>query len=368
MEVGGPRAPKIALVHHWLVTMRGGERVFEAIAELFPSAEVFTLVCDRLKVSRTLQERRIHSSLLQRLPRARQWYPYYLPLFPIVTSRIDLRKYDLIVSSDAATVKGVRAGDVPHICYCHTPMRYVWQGYDTYRRTAGPLGRYALQALRKPLCEWDFNAAQRVTKFVANSRNVQKRIQECYGRDSSVIYPPVDTELFNIAEGNGAGAAETFLTVSHLTPHKRVDLLVDAFNRCRRRLTIIGDGPERSRLEQRAGANIRFLGAQPDDAVVRAMQQCRAFVFAGEEDFGIVMAEAHASGKPVIALGRGGAMEIVEAGKTGIFFEDQTVESLLDALHQFDRSTFSPAVIRESALRFGRDRFLREIAEVVAQV
>jgi glycosyltransferase involved in cell wall biosynthesis len=368
MEVSWSRDPKIALVHHWLVAMRGGERVLEALAELFPSADLFTLVCDRSKIPAELGRRHIHSSLLQRFPRSTEWYRYYLPFFPIATERLDLAGYDLILSSDAATVKGVRSGTAPHICYCHTPMRYVWQGYETYRRAAGPVGRHALQAFRKRLCRWDYEAAQRVTHFVANSRNVQERIQKCYGRESRVIYPPVDTERFNIAAADESPASETFLTVSHLVPYKRVDLLVDAFNKCRRPLTIIGDGPERSRLEHRAGANIRFLGAQPDVSVVNAMQRCRAFVFAGEEDFGIVMAEAQACGKPVLALGRGGATEIVEPGVTGILFEDQSTDGVLDALEQFDRSRFDPQQIRESALRFSRGRFLREFSEFVAQV
>src|SRR5262245_35669600 len=170
--------PEIALVHHWLVTMRGGEQTFEAIAELFPSADVFTLVCDRTAISEFLNTRNIQSSVLQRFPKARQWYRYYLPFFPFATQRLDLSGYKLIVSSDAATVKGVRGGQATHVCYCHTPMRYIWHNYQIYRRAAGMVGRYALRAFRKRLCEWDYAAAQRVTHFVANSRTVQNRIKE----------------------------------------------------------------------------------------------------------------------------------------------------------------------------------------------
>jgi glycosyltransferase involved in cell wall biosynthesis len=354
-----------ALVHHWLVTTRGGERVFEALAELFPSADLFTLVCDKSKIPTSLQSRRIHSSLLQRLPRATEWYRYYLPFFPFATERMDLTGYDVIISSDAATVKGVRGGEATHICYCHTPMRYVWSGYETYRR-AGLPGR-ALGAFRKRLCRWDYEAAQRVTLFVANSRTVQRRIKECYGRESCVIYPPVDTERFSPSwmMPNGARRGESFLVVSPLVPYKRVDLLIEAFNKCRRPLTIIGDGPERRKLEPLAGPTIRFLGAQPDAAVVTAMQQCRAFVFAGEEDFGIVMAEAQACGTPVIAFGRGGAAEIVSPGVTGLLFEEQSVDSVLAALDEFERMTFDPQEIRRSALRFGRQRFLQEFSDLV---
>lgn len=357
---------RTALVHHWLVTMRGGERVLEALAELFPSGDIFTLVCDRSRISSSLRARTIRSSLLQRFPGASQWYRYYLPFFPFATRSLNLSEYDLVISSDAATVKGARCGNATHICYCHTPMRYVWQGYETCHRAAGPLERRALRFFRNGLREWDYKAAQRVTHFVANSKNVQRRIQECYGRESRVIYPPVNCERFVIDSQNPQGQ-ESFLVVSQLVSYKGIDLLVDAFNRCGRRLTVIGDGPERGRLEARARENIRFLGSRSDADVVEAMQKCRAFVFAGEEDFGIVMAEAQACGKPVIALGRGGANEIVEPGVSGILFEEDSVESLLDAIDRFDLTTFDPIAIRESALRFGRERFLREFAELVTE-
>jgi glycosyltransferase involved in cell wall biosynthesis len=358
---------RTALVHHWLVATRGGERVFEAIAQLFPSADLFTLVCDKSRMPQSLSARRVRSSFLQYLPRATQWYRYYLPLFPVATERLDLAGYDLIVSSDAATVKGVRSGKAMHICYCHTPMRYVWNGYETYRRMAGPVSRYALGAFRQSLCRWDYEAAQRVTLFVANSRNVQKRIRECYGRDSDVIYPPVDIDRFSIGPEEKR-SEDCFLVVSPLVSYKRVDLLVDAFNKCRRNLLVIGDGPEREKLESRAGSTVRFLGAQSDAGVVEAMQRCRAFVFAGEEDFGIVMAEAQACGKPVIAFGRGGAAEIVIPSRTGVLFEEQSIDSLIDALDQFDRKSFDPLAIRGSSLRFGRERFLREFGELAGRI
>jgi glycosyltransferase involved in cell wall biosynthesis len=359
--------PRTALVHHWLVTTRGGERVFEALAELFPTADLFSLVCDKAKVPVSLRGRHIQTSMLQHFPKAAEWYRYYLPFFPAATERLKLKGYDVIISSDAATVKGVRCGDALHICYCHTPMRYVWSGYDTYRRAAGPVGGHALKAFRGRLCRWDYDAAQRVTLFVANSRNVQRRIKDYYGRESSVIYPPVDTERFTIGREGGLQGG-SFLVVSELVPYKRVDLLIDAFNECGKPLTVIGDGPERRRLEKRAGPAVRFLGAQSDADVVRAMQQCRAFVFAGEEDFGIVMAEAQACGKPVVALGRGGAVEIVRPGLTGILFAEESAGSILAALDQFTRIPFDPLEIRKSALRFSRDRFLREFSQLVTSL
>ncbi len=269
MEVNTPQAQKIALVHHWLVTMRGGERVLEALAELFPSADLFTLVCDRTRISAELGRRRIHTSLLQRFPKSTEWYPYYLPFFPLATRRLDVSGYNLIISSDAATVKGVHVdAGATHICYCYTPMRYVWTGYESYRRAASPLTRWALSAVRGSLCRWDYDAAQRVTHFVAISRTVQKRIKDCYGRESVVIYPPVDTGRFQVSSSEPE--RDFFLVVSQLVPYKRIDLLVEAFNRCGRPLAVIGDGPERQRLQQSAKPNIQFLGSQSETDVVKS--------------------------------------------------------------------------------------------------
>lgn len=366
MQVSTSARPSTALVHHWLVTMRGGERVLEALAVLYPSADLFTLVCDPSNISSTLTQHRIHTSLLQHFPKATRWYRYYLPFFPLATERLDLSGYDLIISSDAATIKGVRCDPgAVHICYCHTPMRYVWNGYGTYYRAAGRITRNSLSAIRSRLCRWDYEAAQRVTHFVANSKNVQSRIRDCYGRESIVIYPPVDTDRFVIGLTQEP-EPRFYLIVSQLVPYKRVDLVIDAFNRCGRRLIVIGDGPDRRKLERAARPNIRFLGSQSQAVVVSAMQECKAFVFAGEEDFGIVMAEAQASGKPVIAFGRGGAVEIVTSGVTGILFEEQSADALVQAIERFEGVTFSPAEIRRSALRFERKRFVSEFAEVVA--
>lgn len=353
---------KVALVHHWLVAQRGGEHVFNALLEIFPHADVFTLVYDAHGAPINLRGRRVHTSFLQRLPRARRWYPYFLPLFPRATESLDLSDYDLVVSSDAATVKGVRTRqDAVHICYCHTPMRYVWSGYETYRRQSGALGRLFLPAFAERLRRWDFDAAQRVTHFVANSQTVADRIRRYYCRESIVIYPPVDTDFF-VPLADGRPSDEFFLTVSQLVPYKRIDLIVGAFSHCGLPLVVIGEGPERERLERSAKPNIRFLGPQPADVLLRHMQSARAFVFAGEEDFGIVMAEALASGTPVIAYGRGGATEIVQNRRTGILFNDQTPESLLQALEEMQKVRFPEVDLRASVVRFGRARFTQELS------
>lgn len=345
--------------------MRGGERVLEALAELFPSADLFTLVCDRSVLPTALSRMRIRTSFLQSLPRSTQWYPYFLPLFPAATEQLDLRGYDLVISSDAATMKGVRVdADATHICYCHTPMRCLWSGYQTYYQASGPVGRLGLSAIRNRLCRWDHEAAQRVSRFVANSQAVHERIQNCYGRKSVVIYPPVDTARF-IPSPFGRPRDEYFLLVSQLVPYKRVDLVVEAFNQCGKPLVVIGDGPERSKLQRRARTNIQFKGSQPQLRVIESMQRCKAFVFAGEEDFGIVMAEAQACGTPVVALGKGGATEIVEDNSTGILFEEASEDSLLAALERLDKTSFDPECIRTSALRFTRWRFSEEFYSLI---
>jgi glycosyltransferase involved in cell wall biosynthesis len=361
------RGKRIALVHHWLVTMRGGERVLESLAELFPSADLFTLVCDQGILPSTLNRFRIRCSFLQRFPRATRWYRYYLPLFPFATRQLDLRGYDLVITSDAAMMKGIRTdGGATHVCYCHTPMRCLWGGYETYRQSAGRVTRYALSAVRNRLCLWDYDAARRVDYFVANSENVKNRIQKFYNRDSFVIYPPVDTQRFVI--GPRPGRENFFLVVSQLVPYKRIDLVVEAFTKCKRPLVIIGDGPERSMLERRAGRNIRFEGSLPQAEVVKAMQRCKAFVFAGEEDFGIVMAEAQACGTPVVALGKGGALEIVEDNLTGALFNEASADSLVEALDRVDNIAFDAKRVRASALRFTRQRFEDNFSSLIRQV
>ena len=359
---------RIALVHHWLVTMRGGERVLEALAELFPLADLFTLVCDRAILPSSLSQLQIRTSLVQCLPRSTRWYRYYLPLFTIATRQLDLRGYDLIISSDAAIIKGVRIDSkATHICYCHTPMRCLWSGYETYRRAAGRLTSFALSAVRNHLRQWDYEAAQHVDYFVANSKNVRDRIRRFYSRESLLVYPPVDTQRF-VVTPRPSRRDSFFLVVSQLVPYKRIDLIVDAFTRCKRPLVVVGDGPERPRLERRVGKNIRFTGSVSQKEVVEAMQRCKAFVFAGEEDFGIVMAEAQACGTPVIALGKGGAQEIVEDKLTGVLFNDESVDSLLEALDRLDHLSFDERLIRSSALRFTRQRFREGLSSLVRQI
>lgn len=365
MRITSTAGLRTALAHHWLVTQRGGESVFDAILEMFPGAPVVTLVYDDRRPTSSLRERTVRTSIVQKFPRAHRWYPYYLPLFPWATQRLDLSDFQLVISSDAATMKGVRtAPGALHICYCHTPMRYVWSGYDDYARQLGPLGRVLFPWLAERLRRWDFEAAQRVTRFVANSQVVASRIREFYGRECTVIYPPVDTDYF-VPDPRAHRSGNYYVLVSQLVPYKRADLVVDAFNRSGRRLLVIGEGSERPNLERRAGPNVEVLGPQPREVIRRHLQSCRGFVFAGEEDFGIVMAEALACGAPVLAFGRGGAEEIVEDARTGTLFKEQNVDSLLEGLTIFEKQRFDRREIRHSALRFNRERFMNEFSSLV---
>lgn len=307
----------------------------------------------------------MRSSFLQKLPGAARWHRYYLPLYPAATQHLDLRGYDLVISSDAAVIKGVRTdAGATHICYCHTPMRCLWVE-DRASRAEPSIARLPLAMLRGRFRQWDYEAAQRVTHFVANSHHVQSRIRKSYGRESVVIYPPVDTGRF--VPGPPHSARESFfLAVSHLVPYKRIDLIVDAFNQCKRPLMLIGEGPEQRRLARRAGRNIKFLGSLPKSEVIDLMQRCRSLVFAGEEDFGIVMAEAQACGTPVIALNKGGAREIITHGVTGVLFDNSSPESLLHAVKRFDDLPLDPRAARQAALRFARERFLVNFSSFAA--
>src|SRR5262245_39977326 len=300
---------KVALVHDWLTGMRGGERCLEVFCELFPDADLYTLLHVPGSVSPVIERRRIVTSFIQRLPGAAQGYRRYLPLFPLAVSRFDLRGYDLVLSSSHAVAKSAPVpAHTPHVCYCFTPMRYVWDLYDDYFvRFAGIPTRLLMPPLAAALRRWDRRTASRVRHFVAISRFVADRIRRAYGRSADVIYPPVDVSRFRIEETTG----DYYLVVSALAPYKRVDLAVEAASRLGRRLVVVGTGPEERRLRPLAGPHVEFLGWRDDADVADLYARCRALIFPAIEDFGITPLEAMASGRPVIALGRGGALETV---------------------------------------------------------
>jgi len=357
---------RVAIVHHWYVSTGGGERVAEALASLYPQADLFALVADPAHVPHSLAHRKLTTSFIDRLPFSRRFYRHLLPLYPLAVEQLDLTGYDLVLTSDSGPMKGVIVSpSAVHICYCHSPMRYLWDQYHSYRSQMGAMARAAFTTAAHYVRNWDQAAAQRVTRFAANSRYVAARIRQYYGRESTVIYPPVDTDSGRL---NGPHS-EAYLTVSRLTPYKRVDLLIEACNRLGRRLRIVGKGPEESRLRSMAGDSIEFLGKVGHETLWNEYARCCAFLYAAEEDFGMALVEAQACGRPVIALGRGGALESVvsldnaghRASCTGLFYFEQTAASAAAAIQRFELNEhrFQPAVICEHAARFSTQAFLR---------
>ncbi len=351
-----PPSNKIALVHDWLTGMRGGEKVLEVLCEMFPGAPVFTLLHNKGSVSTIIERHPIHTSFIQYLPLKRTKYRVYLPLFPRAIESFDFSAYKLILSTSHAVAKGaIPPRDALHVCYCHTPMRYVWDLYDEYfgEGRAGFITRTAMRFLAPKLRAWDVRTSDRVHTFIANSRNVAARIQTCYNRSSEILHAPVDTSVFQVATGNDG----SFLIVSALVPYKRIDLAIQACKKLDQPLNIVGTGPDEVKLRSMAGSNVRFLGWRSDADLARLYGQCRAVLFPGIEDFGIVPLEAMASGKPVVAFGRGGALETIIHGTTGVFFGEQTVESLVNAIRRLGQLKLDHFAIRRHAEGFDRASF-----------
>jgi glycosyltransferase involved in cell wall biosynthesis len=370
------RKPRIAIVHHWFVTWGGGESVAETLANLFPSADIFTLIADPEILPSQLRLRRLRESFLGRIPGARRYHRYLLPLYPLATARLDLTDYDLILSSDSGPIKGVITHpNAIHICYCHSPMRYLWDQYHSYTQEMKGIVRTVFTKIAPRVREWDFRAAQRVTHFLANSNFVAARIRQSYGRESSVIYPGIHSSRGKIADQ----IDDAYLFVGRLVPYKRVDLLIEACNRLKRRLRIIGVGPEEARLRAMAGNTVEFLGWQDADTLWQEYARCRGFLFAAEEDCGMVTLEAQACGRPVIAYGRGGSLETVvgfETGKevkqaaTGVFFPEQSVEAVVKAILSFEsvEKSFLPFSIQQRARSFDISCFSERIHQFVRGV
>jgi glycosyltransferase involved in cell wall biosynthesis len=354
-----------AIVHYWLLNRRGGEKVLDALCRLLPGADIFTLFCDRLTLSEEVRRHKITTSYLDSL---RRWHRNLLPLMPMALEAFDLRGYDLIVSSESGPAKGVLAPSTArHVCYCHTPMRYLWDLYPAYRNewTRSRIKRALMTPFAHYMRLWDYASASRVDTFIANSRNVQSRIWKTYRRESDVIYPPVDVETFHHER-----AEYYFLTVSELVPYKRIDLLVKHFTRTGQSLHIAGDGPDSQALRAIAGRNIRFLGRVSDEDLRDLYAHCRAFLMPGEEDFGITPVEALASGKPVIAFGRGGALETVPPFG-GVLFDRQDEESLAAAMSRFEQlePEIQPNRLQEWSLQFSTAEFERRMgAELASDV
>ncbi len=356
---------RVAIIHYWLLTMRGGERVLERLIRLFPEADIFTHVYDPSAVSELIRSRRVYTTFIQKLPGARRHYKKYLPLMPMALEELDLSAYDLVICSEAGPAKGViTTPNALQVCYCHSPMRYLWDQYPAYRAAAGPLTRLAMRWSFPQLRQWDTSSAARVDRFMANSSYIQKRIAKAYGRESVVVHPPVDTALFGVAEE----IEPRWLWVGQMTPYKRADLAVDAFNALGLPLLMVGDGEMAQDVRRRAGPNITIVPRMSFDDLRRAYARCRALVFTPEEDFGIVPVETMASGRPVLAYGKGGALDTIEPGKTGLFFRDQTIESLIDGVERMNAWAphFDPDVALASASRFSPENFDANFLSAVA--
>ncbi|MDF2569223.1 MAG: alpha-D-mannose-alpha(1-6)phosphatidyl myo-inositol monomannoside transferase [Sporomusa sp.] len=364
---------KTAIIHDWLVTYAGAERVLEQILKIYPNADIFSIVnflpeCDRSFIV----HKQVRTSFIQTLPLVQKMYRNYLPLMPLAIEQFDLSSYDLIISCSHAVAKGVITGpNQLHICYIHTPIRYAWDLQHQYLKEAGlergikgMLARGILHYIRN----WDYRTANGVDYFVANSRFIARRVWKVYRREADVIYPPVDVEKFTLSnETEGF-----YLTASRMVPYKKIDLIVEAFNQMPdKRLIVIGDGPDYSKIKSKAGKNVEFLGFKSTDVLKEYMQKARSFVFAAEEDFGITPVEAQACGTPVIAYGKGGALETINGidcdKPTGVFFASQTVEALMEAVQLFeaDIAKFKADDCRDNALRFSSERFRQEFSSFV---
>jgi len=351
---------KVAIVHYWLVGMRGGEKVIEALCEMYPQADIFTHVYVPEMVSDRIRQHRIIPTFINSLPRAARMYKTYLPLMPLALEQLDLRGYDLVISSESGPAKGIIAPcDAVHVCYCHTPMRYIWNMYHDYRKSAGLLTRLVMPPLAHYLRMWDVTSAARVDSFVANSATVASRIHRYYGADSVVIYPPVDTNAFSIVAPSEL--EDYYLMAGELVSYKRPDLAVRAFNEMKLKLVVIGGGEMLDEIRRLAGPTVTVMGPQPFTILKRHYARCRALVFPGEEDFGMVPVEAMASGRPVVAFGRGGATETVAAGVSGVFFAEQTVEAISSAVRNLADIAIDPEKIAAHASQFDRDRCFQKM-------
>jgi len=357
---------KIAIVHDWLTNMGGAERVVEAFHEIYPDAPIYTTVFNPKKLAPKFSQMDVHTSFIQKLPFAQTKYQKYLPFFPLAFEQFDLREYDVVISNSHCCAKGVVTNpETLHICYCSTPIRYAWDLYHEYmeREKLGWLSKKIIPLVMNYLRMWVVITVNRVDYFIANSNTIKQRIKKHYRRNSDVIYPPVNTSYYLTSDED----RDFFLVVSRFVPYKRIDLAIEAFNELGWPLVIIGDGPERKRLEKMAKPNINFLGRQSDEIVREHYAKCRAFIFPGEEDFGITPVEAQSAGRPVIAYGKGGALDTVTDGVTGILFKQQSKDSLVEALRKFETMSFNKQRIREHALKFDVEKFKQKIKQYIEE-
>jgi glycosyltransferase involved in cell wall biosynthesis len=356
-----PTEPRVALVHDFLLDVRGAERVFLALCDEFPDADLFTAVYDELGTEGRFADRRVHTSFLQRTKPTARTFRAMLPLYPYAIEALDLRGYDVVLSSSSAWAHGVIPEEnAVHVCYCHNPFRYAWNEREATLAARSAATRAALGVVFQRWRQWDWIAAQRVDTYVANSETTERRIARYFNRESEVIYPPVETGRFAAGE-----VGESYVMLSELMAHKRIDIAINAFNRLRLPLTVIGNGPDARRLHRIAGPTIRFEGRVSDERAATLLAQSKAMVVTATEEFGIAAVEAQAAGRPVIALAEGGVRETVIEGETGVFYAENSVEALMAAVAGFDPLAVDPQACMRNAERFDVARFRTAMRRVV---
>ena len=355
---------RVAIVHDWLNGMRGGEKVLEGLLEIFPNAVIYTLFYERGKVSPLIESRKIVTSWLNQVPGIYRHYRNLLPLFPSAAASFRLSEFDLVISSSHAVAKGIQAEKSRHICYCHTPMRYVWDAEEDY--SFGRLHRMGMQFLRHRLQRWDCEAAAGVGHFIANSKFVRERIHAYYGREAEVIYPPVDTQFFT-PDVTSADRDDFYLAAGALVPYKRFDLIIEAFRRLKRPLVIAGVGAELNNLKKSAGGSIEVRGWVTADELRSLYRKARGLVVAAREDFGIMSVEAQACGCPVIAYGAGGSSEIVADGTNGILFAEQHADDIVQAIQRFESMTWPVEQVRSHVETFSGEAFQTQIRTFITR-
>jgi glycosyltransferase involved in cell wall biosynthesis len=357
---------RTAVVHDYFTQLGGAEKVTEEIVRMLPDCDLYSTVALPSQMPPSLAGRRVHTSWMQRLPEMKKLYRIYFPLYPFAVESLDLSDYDLVISSSSGYAKGVRTRpDALHVCYCHTPMRWVWS-FDHYsaREGMGPLKRWILSRMIGALRKWDMRAAQQPDYYIANSQTVAERIKRVYGREAHVIHPPIDLHRFRpVAEQE-----DYYLILARLVSYKRIDLAVEACTRMGRRLMVIGNGPDRGRLESLAGPSVKFLGRLSDAEVEHYASRCRALIFPGEEDFGMAPLEIAAAGRPTIAFRSGGAVETIIEGETGVFFDHQTPLDLMKAIEAFEAREWNPELLRRHAQNFGVDVFQNSLRQFLFSI